>query len=426
MKGKQLAILLLLLVLLGSAGYKLQRNNSSSWTESPASSGKKIIDFPINDVTRIVLKKSDGELNLVKKEDTWVVQERADYPANFPQVSELLRKLWDLKSVQRVEAGPSQLGRFDLLDPGKGDNSGTLVELKDKDGKTLAALLIGKKFMGKSEGMPPGMDGFPAGRYVMPPGGKISLVSESLEGAETNPERWLLRDFVRIDNPRSIALAGSTDALRWKVGRADAAAEWKLIGTQPEETLDPSKVTSLASQLASLTFTDVLAPDAGPEETGLDKPTVLTIETFDGFSYMLKIGKLSGESYPVLITLAANFPKERAPGKDEKEEDKTKLDQEFQTKLKTLEDKLAAEKKIEGQPYLIAKSTIDALLKERTTLLAEKKPEPAAAAAPSSKPIEAVTPPVAVPPLPSPVPEPPAKAPESNPVPPSPQVPPSK
>lgn len=382
MKGKQLAVLLLLLVLLGSAGYKLQQNNSSSWSESAATSGRKIIDFPINDVTRIVLRKSDGELNLVKKEDVWVVQDRADYPANFSQVSELLRKLWDLKSVQDVKAGPSQLGRFDLLDPGKGDNSGTLVELKSKDDKTLAALLLGKKSMRKSEGMPPGMDGFPNGRYVMPPGGKVSLVSESLEAVDTKPERWLLRDFVHIDSPQSIALAGSSDALRWKVGRADAAADWKLIGTKPDETLDASKVTSLASQLAGLAFSDVLAPDA----TGLDKPAVLTIETFDGFSYTLKIGKLSEESYPVLITVAAHFPKERVPGKDEKEEDKTKLDQEFKTKLKTLEDKLAAEKKVEGRAYSFAKSTIDALLKERTSLLAEKKPEPAAAATSPSNP----------------------------------------
>jgi hypothetical protein len=42
--------------------------------------------------------------------------------------------------------------------------------------------------------------------------------------------------------------------------------------------------------------------------------------------------------------------KERQPGKDEKPEDKTKLDEEFKTKLKGFEDKLAAEKKLEAAP----------------------------------------------------------------------------
>ena len=35
----------------------------------------------------------------------------------------------------------------------------------------------------------------------------------------------------------------------------------------------------------SPSFNDVLAADAKPEDTGLDKPTVATIETFDGFRY---------------------------------------------------------------------------------------------------------------------------------------------
>jgi hypothetical protein len=50
------------------------------------------------------------------------------------------------------------------------------------------------------------------------------------------------------------------------------------------------------------------------------------------------------------------------------------VDQEFQNKQKELVDKLAKEQKTGNRPYLIAKGTIDQLLKDRSALIAEKKP----------------------------------------------------
>jgi len=127
----------------------------------------------------------------------------------------------------------------------------------------------------------------------------------------------------------------------------------------------------------------VLAPDAAVAETGLDKPSTVRIETFDNFTYELRIGKLTGENYPVLVSVKAELPKERTPAAEEKPEDKAKLDQEFQTKQKQLTDKLATEQKLPARPYLIAKSTIDQVMKDRSALLAEKKPSPSPTAATS-------------------------------------------
>ncbi|MDQ3624672.1 MAG: DUF4340 domain-containing protein, partial [Verrucomicrobiota bacterium] len=288
MKGKQLLILLLLVAVLGGAGYLLQERNQSSWSESGGGAGVKVVEFPINDVARVVVKSSGAEVNLVRKDEDWTVQERADYPANFEQVSRLLRKLWDLKTVQNVKAGASQLPRLELVEPGKGDPSGTLLELKKSDGANLAALLLGKKHLHKSDGEPMGdMPGFPIGRYVMPVGetGKVSLVAEALEEVDPKPERWLRKDFIKIENPKSITLAGQTETQRWALTRESATADWKLADAKPEEQLDTTKVGTFATLFSSASFKDVLAPDAKPEETGLDKPATVTIETFDNFTY---------------------------------------------------------------------------------------------------------------------------------------------
>ena len=77
----------------------------------------------------------------------------------------------------------------------------------------------------------------------------------------------------------------------------------------------------IATAFSSGTFADVMAPDAKLE----DNATV-TFETSDKFIYVVKVGKAVGENYPITVAITAALAKERAPGKDEKPEDKTKLD----------------------------------------------------------------------------------------------------
>src|SRR5439155_670287 len=124
-------------------------------------------------------------------------------------------------------------------------------------------------------------------------------------------------------------------------------------------------------------FTDVVSPQAKPEETGMDNPLVAKIETFDGFNYTVKIGKKTAEdNYYLSMNVSADLPKERTPGKDEKPEDKEKLDKEFKEKVSKLDEKLKEEKAYEKWTYLVSKWTVDPLLKERKDLLVEKKEEP--------------------------------------------------
>jgi Domain of unknown function (DUF4340) len=416
MKGKQLVILLVLGVVLGGAWFITSKRNKASWSESGAGGGK-IVDFPINDVAQVVIKTSGEELNLVKKADAWTVKERADYPASFELVSGLIRKVWELKPVQDVKIGASQLPRLELIEPGKGDKSGTLVQFLGADGKALSAVLVGKKHLRKSDGgeMDFGGDGgggSPVGRYVKAAdGSKVSLVSETLDEIDPKPERWLAKDFIKIEGPKSIAVSGPQT---WSVSRESVSGEWKLADAKPEEKLDTGKTSALGSILASASINDVLAPDAKLE----DPTTTAVIETFDGFRYELKIGKANGENHPVLVNVSGNFPKERTPGKDEKPEDKARLDGEFVLKQKQLEEKLAKEKKLEGRAYLVAKYAVEPLLKERAALFPDKPAEAASPAVPTpgaprppisvttppvtvpAPKIEAVTPPVQAPPLP--------------------------
>src|SRR5205085_11205640 len=111
---------------------------AKSWKSSSSSAPDgKLIDFPINDVAQVTIKGRGSEVNFVREGEHWKVKERANYPANFENIGTVLRKFWELRPVQELEVGPSQLGRLELNPPGAEPTTGTVVELKDGQGKRL-------------------------------------------------------------------------------------------------------------------------------------------------------------------------------------------------------------------------------------------------------------------------------------------------
>ena len=388
MKRTQLIVLILVAAALGATAWFVVMRSTTSWQSNTGRKTEKVVDFPINDVAAIRIKQPDGEVNLETKGDKWVIAERANYPANFEMISTFLRQVWELKPGQEVKVGPSQLARLELSKSGKGSEEGTLVEFKDRQGKRLAALRFGKKYMRESNQSFARGRSFAAGRYIMPEDNshQVTLVTQVFQQVDNKPERWVDREFIKIEKPMSIACTGIDPVMNWKLERDRAATDWKLTDLKIGEQLDQTKAKQVASSAGNVSsFNDVLAPDAPASVTGLDKPVVFTIATEDGFSYVLKVGKKNDESYPITLSVSADLSATRTPGKDEKPEDKTKLDKEFQTRRETLEKKLTQEKTFEGRPFLISKYTIEQLEKKRADLLAPKttstpSPSPSGAA----------------------------------------------
>jgi hypothetical protein len=392
MNRKQFVILLMLVVALVAAGLWIHKRNQTSWKSAGKRIGQKLLaDLPVNDLAQVVIRSGTNELSLARKEGTWRVRERSDYPANFDEIGSLLLKLADLKAVQTEEVGPSQLSRYQLLPPGRGANSGTLIAFKDQTGKTLKSLLVGKPHLHKAERSVAmeefGDTGWPDGRYVTVDGGAktVALVSDPLTQIEPKPERWLDRDFFKVAKTKAVFVEFQSATNSWKVTRDTENADWRLAEAGAGERLDSSKVPSLNYALSSPSFDDVLPPDTKPEQTGLDRPTVVTLETFDNFIYTLQIGAKTNDDYPLTVRVTANLAKERTPGKNEKPEDKDKLDKEFRENLKKSEEKLAQEQSYAKWIYLVPSWTLDSVLKERSQILegkeVKKNEEPPASSA---------------------------------------------
>ena len=382
MNRKQLLILIVLGALIGGIGILVYNQRSASWKATDQAMGHKILqDFPLNDVAQIRVKQPDAELTLAKQDDQWTIKERWAYPANFSEISDLLRKMWELKSVQTLQVGPSQYGRLELLSPEKekGTNVGTLLEFKDKTGKPVRSLLVGKKVTRNSESASPfGGGDYPVGRYVALPDNpqNVWLISEALADVEAKPDRWLNKDFFKVEKLQTISVTHPEATNSWTVRREKEGGDLDLADKQAGEEFDKNKAYSAGSALSFPSFTDVTDPSAKPEDLGFDHAIVGKIETFDHFLYTVKAAKAKGtndENYHLQMTVTADLIKQRPPGQDEKPEDKEKLDKEFQEKLKKLEDKLKQEKGYEKWTYVVSKWTIDPLLKTRKDLLAENK-----------------------------------------------------
>jgi hypothetical protein len=379
MNSKQLIILLALVAVLGGAGLVLMSRNQDAWTATDAKVGQKLLGkFDINEVAEIHLV-ADGELTLIKKDDVWRVRDRGDYPANFESIGAFLIKLSDLKVSQVEPIEPAQLADLSLVEPKPGVKAGTntasLIELKDSKGKPLQSVLLGIKHTQKRTRSYGGDMETPDGRFVMLHSDpkNVLLISDPLGDSDPRADFWLNKEFFRIEKPKAVAFTALEASNSWKLHTDSETNALAMTEVATNEVFDAGKIASIGATLGNPTFVDV-ATNTAPDQTGLDKPMVLNVDTFGHFNYVLKIGKRDAHNnYYMTVAVNADIPKERVAGKDEKPEDKTRLDKEFADKTKQLEQKLANEKKLEKWVYLVSSYSVEPLVRGRSHLYNEKK-----------------------------------------------------
>jgi hypothetical protein len=385
MNRKQFVILLIVLGVLGGIGLALVWQDSAVYRASGAKIGAKVLpQLKIADVAQVRLQDAKHEVTLVRKEKSWVVQERGGYPASFQEISDLLIKLVELKVTQSEQVGASLWPRVDLADPPaggdaaaprRGEGAGTAIEFKDAAGKPLARLVLGKKVLKKDpmNPLPAAKDGVPAGRYVRVDGAGdiVVVVSDPLEKAVAEPGRWLNRDFFKAERIRTLAVGQEGGAPQWMIARTEEWGQWKFAAGGGN--LNPSAAVTATNKLSALTFKDVAVDPKAPA-TG--KPVFVVAATFDSLSYAVRLARIAkGDDYLLNVTVTGELPKQRAVEKGEKPEEKERRDKEFAEARKRLEERIAAEKALAKWTYVIAGAEVEPLLKSRSDMLAPKRGE---------------------------------------------------
>tara|TARA_R110002096_G_scaffold85802_19_gene197902 strand:- start:1436 stop:2668 length:1233 start_codon:yes stop_codon:yes gene_type:complete len=393
MGTKTLIRLLISLAIVGGIATVLHYTGSGGISEVTSSTTKKKVftDFPINEVASIEILEKDRSVTLTKGKATWEVSERDGYPANAAPINKLLLELWDLNIVQPVTIGRSQFSRLSLIGPDEAksaDEAATILRFKDAEGNELDTIWLGKVYE-RSENRPNPMGGgmatTEAGRYIKPGGtNSVYLVGNTFGGAQAEAADWLSKDFFKAVDIRSIEIQTGEKANDWKLVREDPSGDLAFAKAGKDELLDQTKVSSMKSAFNNSQFEDVFTAEEAKEiQAG---KTAFKIATFDGFNYVVSVGEKNDlNELPLTLKVSAKLQDKRKPGEDESDEDKERLNKEFETNLNELKTKLANEKKLEGKTFKIRSFLVDSITKARTDLLKEDEaalPKPGTEIAP--------------------------------------------
>jgi hypothetical protein len=334
------AILVVLLVVLGGGALVYQQQERARRPANAATLGKVLFqDLKTADITAIRITEPNATLTLQRKDERWTIAERGGYSADVSKVRELVLKVIGLKVGQSEPLGEKDRARLNL------DASGTRIEFLNSENKTLGSFTVGRKYFKREVENPEKANA--DGRFVVLPSetGTAYLVGDPLLLATAKTAEWIERTSFQVEKIRSLEVR-TPDGAGWRVERQKDDAGWKLAGAKPGEKLDISRANAATYSLSLLEIADVAAKDADPKALGLDKPTTLDAVTLEGAKYAIKVGKLSGDNYPVTFTASGLKP-------DAKDAERVKL--------------------LSPHVLYIPKSKLDDTLKQRAELL--EKPE---------------------------------------------------
>jgi hypothetical protein len=351
MNAKIAAVLVILLAVLGGGALLVQRQADTQKPAAASALGQPVLKLQAAEVASIALRQPKGALTLVRKDDRWTIAERDGFPADFDKVRDFVLKAIALKVGQSEPIGDKDRARLNL------DASGTAVDFLGADGKPLARLVIGRKYFKAEPENPEKALG--DGRYVLLPEDdkRVIVVSDPLAQASTQSKDWISTAGIGAEKVKTLEVrvpGGDT----WKIERSGDNADWKLAGLKPGEKLEITKANAAGYTFGQIPLADVAPKSITPEQAGLDKPTVVTVTTLDGLTYVLSLGRLEGDNHYATLAVSGE---PRAEGKDAEE------------RQKKLAERVAREKALAGHTLLVPKAKLEDILRKRADLLEKKE-----------------------------------------------------
>lgn len=337
MNARVVVILVVLLAVLGGGALFYQHQERARRPENVGTLGRTLFkELKAADIAAIRITEPNATLTIQRKDDRWVIAERADFPADLAKVREFVLKVIGLKVGQSEPLGDKDRSRLNL------DASGTRVEFLGADGKPLGAFIVGKKHFKREVENPD--KAIPDGRFVVLPGeaGTAYLVADPLTQATVKTSEWIERSSFQVEKVKTLEVRYPGGG-GYRIERAADNADWKLTGAKPGEKLDIPRANAASYSLQMLELADVAPKEA--RDTGLDKPISVDATTLEGASYAIKVGKLEGDNYYVSFTASGVKP-------EAKDAERVKIQSQY--------------------VLLIPKSKLEDTLKQRADLLEKK------------------------------------------------------
>lgn len=381
MTRKHFIVLLLLVLVIGGVGVYMFKQDLQRWQGPDARLGQKVLpSLQISEVAQIHIRHKKDELNLVNKDGIWGVKELDGFPADPALISELMFKAREWKIVQSQPIAESQRPRVDLAAPDADEGASTLLEFRDQAGKALSTLYLGRKHLGKPPLQVKGFDkGQPDGRYILVGSDPSTLlvISDPLNRVEPKADTWISKEFFRVDRVRTLSVEDSQVTTAYRIERDGERDDWRLAGLPASQRTDQVAAITATNALYQLKFEQVA--DIKPER--LEKATVVRAETFDGLTYTFRVAPMKAEgeqlSFYLHGAVEGEFKRrERVPGKDEKPEDKEKLDKEHAQNMDREQARISREKALAPWVFVVEGKQVIPFLRDRDRFIEQpEKPD---------------------------------------------------
>lgn len=242
----------------------------------------------LNDVASVEVKHSGLDLTFIRDGNTWLTEQKSNYPADASKVSRIVLALSDMTLVEPKTAEPSLYPRLQVEDPGKGKS--TLVTIKDKSGNDIARLIVGKHSYDR---LGEGNDGV----YVRKPGDRRSWLARGALDFSDDVPSWLARQIIDIPDSRiAKVVITQPDGTSLTLSRATPDAKFALESPPPNAKYkSDTALGEPAMALETLDLDDVRSaaklyiPDKGV--------TAASYTTFDGLTVKLKLFEHENKSW---------------------------------------------------------------------------------------------------------------------------------
>lgn len=301
----------------------------------------------------------------------WKVKEKHDYPARFDRVKKALVGLAELTLFEAKTQNPERFSKLNLADPPGGKKTDSrLLTVKDKDGKVLATIVVGRQntnsaVFGKEM------------VYVRRPGDKRAWLALGNPDVTGGALAWARKEITDIDKDRvrqAVLTPAKGEAA--VLGREKPADKDFAVKDVPEGFKEKSKrlVAAVPGVLKDLDLLDVRP--AKDVDFAKNAAGEARFETFDGIVVTMKMAKVDKD---IWLTVAARFDPAKAVKPGSKDKDgKGKDGKDKDSKIKAAADakKEAAEiaARTAGWAYKVSK-TNERFLQFKKADLTEKKKE---------------------------------------------------
>lgn len=244
----------------------------------------------LGDVARLTVIHGEKKTTLIRRDGTWLVEEKNDYPADAGKMKTTLFGLAALRYAEPKTAKPDLYSRLDVEDPGKKDSDAQLLTLSDASGKLMGEMIFGKRrydiFGGGNDGI-----------YVRKPGEAQSWLANGSLTLPNGTLDWVDRRIAMIgDDTIASAKFVAPDGAVVAVSRDKKGDKLALAGGVPkgQKLKSDDALEELARGLNYFSLDDVMPATEVPfPDKGVSQAVYTTFDGLIVTVYMIERDELS-------------------------------------------------------------------------------------------------------------------------------------